>query len=326
MIDVINLEKACFESIEIEDFLKEAGSDFGALRDIFSIYRTDHIGEIPVMGIDFEVDKPLATFNGLVSRKPFIKQMQVILATLEGTLGYPVDIEFASDGDDLYLLQCRPQSASARSAPAPIPYNVPRERVLFTALRHVSNGLVSDITHIVYVRSQAYHELTKRSQMVDVGRAVSKLNRLLPRRQFVLMGPGRWGSRGDIRLGVSVDYSDINNTSMLIEIARQKGDYVPELSFGTHFFQDLVEAQIKYLPLYPDEEETVFDEEFLTEASNLLPELVPEHAELADVVRVIDIPANTGGMFLRVAMNADLNQALGYLEKPTSKPTGPADI
>jgi hypothetical protein len=99
---------------------------------------------------------------------------------------------------------------------------------------------------------------------------------------------------------------------------------VPELSFGTHFFQDLVEAQIRYLPLYPDEEETVFNAEFLTGASNLLPELVPEHAELANVIHVIDVPASTGGMHLCVAMNADLNQALGYLKKPSNNADGSA--
>ena len=87
--------------------------------------------------------------------------------------------------------------------------------------------------------------------MRDVGRAVGRLNKLLPKRQFILIGPGRWGSRGDIRLGVPVTYSEINNTAMLIEVARQKGNYLPELSFGTHFFQDLVEASIRYLPLYP---------------------------------------------------------------------------
>ena len=69
------------------------------------------------------------------------------------------------------------------------------------------------------------------------------------------MGPGRWGSRGDIRLGVPVTYADISNAAVLIEIARQKGGYVPDLSFGTHFFQDLVESNIRYLPLYPDDPE-----------------------------------------------------------------------
>ena len=87
--------------------------------------------------------------------------------------------------------------------------------------------------------------------MLAVGRAVGRLNQVLPRRKFLLMGPGRWGSRGDIKFGVSVTYSDINNTAMLIEVARKQKDYIPEPSFGTHFFQDLVEASIAYLPLYP---------------------------------------------------------------------------
>ena len=86
----------------------------------------------------------------------------------------------------------------------------------------------------------------------------------------MLIGPGRWGSRGDIKLGVSVSYSDINNTAMLLEVARKRGNYVPDLSFGTHFFQDLVESDIKYLPLYPDDPGVVFNEAFLLGAPNLL--------------------------------------------------------
>ena len=93
-------------------------------------------------------------------------------------------------------------------------------------------------------------EVESLGELKDIGRAVGRLNKLLPKRQFILMGPGRWGSRGDIKLGVSVTYADINNTAMLIEIARRTGDYLPDLSFGTHFFQDLVEAGIGYLPLY----------------------------------------------------------------------------
>ena len=111
-----------------------------------------------------------------------------------------------------------------------------------------------------------------------MGRAIGRLNALLPKRQFILMGPGRWGSRGDIRLGVPVTYSEINNTAMLIEIARKQGKYLPDLSFGTHFFQDLVESSIRYLPLYPDEPGNQLNEEFLARAENLLPQLLPEHA------------------------------------------------
>jgi pyruvate,water dikinase len=143
------------------------------------------------------------------------------------------------------------------------------------------------------------------------------LNQMLPRRQFILMGPGRWGSRGDIKLGVNVTYSDINNTAMLIEIARKQRDYVPDPSFGTHFFQDLVEASIRYLPLYPDDRGVIFNEDFLTGRKNMLPEMLPGFAHLADVVRVIDVPAETGALKLQVLMNADKERAVALLTQPS---------
>ncbi|NIT57421.1 MAG: pyruvate, phosphate dikinase, partial [Aliifodinibius sp.] len=150
------------------------------------------------------------------------------------------------------------------------------------------------------------------------GRVVSQLNKYLPKRQFILIGPGRWGSRGDIKLGVSVTYSDINNTSMLIEVARQKGNYVPELSFGTHFFQDLVESSIRYLPLYPDDPDIKFDESFFTQSKNILPEILAEFAHLANTIRVIDVPKTTDGLVLNIYMNTEVEEAVGFLSERTT--------
>jgi predicted nucleotidyltransferase len=149
-----------------------------------------------------------------------------------------------------------------------------------------------------------------------VGRAVRGLNKLLPKRQFILMGPGRWGSRGDVKLGVKVTYSDISNTAMLIEIARRRGNYVPDLSFGTHFFQDLVESAIRYLPLYPDDDGVVFNHRLLLNAENLLEKLAPSYAHLREVIRVVDVPAETRGRVLKVMMNADLDEAVALLAPP----------
>ena len=39
-------------------------------------------------------------------------------------------------------------------------------------------------------------------------------------------------------------YADIYNTAMLIEIGLSDGGSAPEVSYGTHFFQDLVEAGV----------------------------------------------------------------------------------
>ncbi|HSD66423.1 MAG TPA: nucleotidyltransferase domain-containing protein, partial [Vicinamibacteria bacterium] len=250
------------------------------------------------------------------AESPFLARMRALLQVLREKLKTPVDIEFASDGRNVYLLQCRPQGATEGAAPAPIPRDLPRDRVLFTARRYVSNGHVSDISHVVYVVPEEYARLELES-IREVGRAVGRLNRLLPKRQFILMGPGRWGSRGDIRLGVPVTYADISNAAVIVEIARKKAGYLPDLSFGTHFFQDLVESNIRYLPLYPDDPDVVFNEAFFRRATNALASLAPEFEGLADVVRVIDVPRATEGRVLRLLMNGDLDEAVGLLAAPT---------
>ncbi len=158
-----------------------------------------------------------------------------------------------------------------------------------------------------------------------MGRAVSKLNQILPKRQFILMGPGRWGSRGDIKLGVSVSYSDINNTAMIIEIARKQKDYVPELSFGTHFFQDLVEGSIRYLPLYPDDRGVVFNEEFLAKSKNILPDLLPEYSSLSDTIRVIELADSADGQVFQVLMNGERDEAVAILGKSSAETTMAAE-
>jgi hypothetical protein len=228
------------------------------------------------------------------------------------------DIEFACDGKHFYLLQCRSQSSSEAHAPAPIPQDISRERLLFSANRHISNGRVPDVTHVVYVDPEAYASIESIDELRAVGVAISRLNTLLPKRQFVLIGPGRWGSRGDIRLGVHVTYSDINRTAVLMEVAHKKGNYVPELSFGTHFFQDLVEADIRYIPLYPDEEGNALNEPFLRRAENILPEIAPKFASMADTIHVIDVPRTMEGKVLRILMNADLDRAVGVFADPSS--------
>ena len=315
-VDLVNLETNAFETVEVPELLWQAGRQYPQIRNVVSLVSHDRIepliGPLP----DFSSQDAVFTFEGLIRKTPFVSCIRELLKLLESKLGTPVDIEFAYDGQDFYLLQCRAQSYGPDTIPVAIPQNLPSDKVIFSTTHFVSNGKVPDITHIVYVDLEGYSQLPDPAAMRDVGRAVGRLNKLLPKRQFILVGPGRWGSRGDIRLGVPVTYSEINNTAMLIEVARQKGNYLPELSFGTHFFQDLVEASIRYLPLYPDDPTTVFDELFFRRSRNVLQELLPEFAHLADTLRVIDVPLETDGLILRVLLNADLDQAVAFLSPP----------
>jgi len=121
-----------------------------------------------------------------------------------------------------------------------------------------------------------------------------------------------------VRLGVKVGYSDINNSAMLVEIARKVGNYVPDLSFGTHFFQDLVEADIRYLALYPDEEGAIFAQDFFKKSPNSLANLLPECEYLSNVIKVIDVPAVTDGCEACIVMDGDGETGLGFLCRPGS--------
>jgi len=312
-IDLIDLEEKCFKTMKISDLLNEFGNNYPFINHIVSLISENYLQNIRKIGTDFKKGNYVVTFNSLVSNSDFIKQINSTLSLLEKEFNFPVDIEFAHDGENLYLLQCRKQSFGKIRRPSKIPYDIPKEKILFSAKRHITNGTLSNISHIVYIDPQKYNQLSNHSDLQAVGRVVGKLNKILPKRQFILMGPGRWGSRGDIKLGVNVTYSDINNTALLIEIAKKQRDYVPEPSFGTHFFQDLVEADILYLPLYPDDYGIIFNEGIITDSQNMLPILLPEYSALSNVIKVTDLSSDSEGCMLNIYMNENESKALAVV-------------
>ncbi len=318
-VDVINLETNSFETITTEELIKECGDKIPNIDDYISIYEEGAIRDKSKFDMDFEKDNIVFTFNNLINRTQFVKQIKIILDVLKNKMGYPADVEFASDGNSLYLLQCRGQSFSKENLASQIPSDLNAEKIIFTAKKYITNGNIPEINYIVYVDPEKYNSLETLNELMAVGKAIGKINSILPKRKFILMGPGRWGSRGDIKLGVSVSYSDINNTAMLIEIARKKGNYIPDLSFGTHFFQDLVEASIKYLPLYPDDKDVIFNEEFLLNSNNIFQQLLPEFSFLKDCIRIIDVSGETEGKIVKVLLNADKDEAMAYLENPSGE-------
>lgn len=322
MMDVIDIENNRFLTLPISQLIKDYGIQIPKLNQVASILSDDFITQANAFTTDYKTAQTIITFDGLIQKTPLVRQLHSVLQLLQEKLGYPVDIEFASDGETVYLLQCRPQSRSYDNLPAAIPADIPLLSTVFTANRYISNGKVTGIKTVVYVDPAEYCRLEKHEHLLEVGAAISELNRLLPRRSFILMGPGRWGSRGDIKLGVHISYSDINNTAMLIEIARESSKYQPELSFGTHFFQDLVEENIKYLPLYPDDPKAVFNQSFFDSSKNALPDILPAYSHLSDVVKVIQIDENYFGKALIVLMNADLERAVAYLDEISQSESG----
>ncbi|MEN8119308.1 MAG: PEP/pyruvate-binding domain-containing protein [Bacteroidota bacterium] len=318
-LDVIDLETGSFETVSFNSLLKKYGHEYPGVHQLVSVIKDNYFQQPRPIGTDFTSDEFVLTANGLISNTSFVEQIEAMLDVLQEKYNFPVDIEFAHDGDNLYLLQCRSQSHRPESNPAVIPTNSSQENILFSANRYISNGIVSNITHVVYVDPQKYSEVKSYEELVEIGKSIGRLNKILPKQQFILMGPGRWGSRGDIKLGVNITYSDINNTAMLIEIARKQKDYIPDLSFGTHFFQDLVEANIRYLPLYPDDNGVIFNDHYFENTDNILADLLPDYEHLKEVVSVIDVGRLTNGQVVQVYMNAELEKAVGLITEPSEK-------
>ncbi len=317
--DVINLKTGRFESVDLKDIYEPYGNEYPMLEAVLSQVEDKYLREPKKIGHDYSSGLHIVTFEGLVNKTAVIREIKQLLEIFREKYQTPIDLEFAHDGSDLYILQCRPQSSQEDIQPCDMPAGTQKKDIIFSADKHVSSGCVTNITHIVFVDPIEYSKISSYEQLVSVGATIGKLNKILPKRQFILMGPGRWGSRGDIKLGVNVSYSDINNTAALIEIARKNDEYVPELSFGTHFFQDLVESGIKYIPLYPDETGIVYREKFIKTAPNHLKELIPDINNMDTVVRVIDVAEVSDGKNLNIFMNGEEQRAAAVLGDPSEK-------
>jgi len=90
-------------------------------------------------------------------------------------------------------------------------------------------------------------------------------------------------------MGIPVTFSEISNFAAIGEIAYQEGSLIPDLSFGTHFFQDLVEMDIFYIAVYPDQDGVFFNQPWFEKKRNILAELSPKDADYAHIVRVFDV-------------------------------------
>jgi hypothetical protein len=235
------------------------------------------------------------TFKELLSKTDYPQIMQRMLNLLEEQYQYPVDIEFTvnfTDGDafTINLVQCRPLQTRGLTARVQLPESVESEKVLFSSQGYTMGGSISQpIKRVIYVDPQAYVEIPT-SQKYSIARLIGRLNRQITNRDLIptlLLGPGRWGTTTP-SLGIPVRFAEINKIMALVEIAYEGGNLMPELSFGTHFFQDLVESDIFYIALFPQKEGVLLNKDKLLEAPNLLTSFLPEERKYENVIKVFE--------------------------------------
>jgi hypothetical protein len=317
LADVINLAENQFQMKPVSDLLDMG---FPSARLLVSVDRGDYLQAPLAYDPGISPRDLVLTFENLLTRTQFVPLMKMILKKLAERFGRNVDVEFTADilpgypqpDFRVHLLQCRPQASQESRQAVEVPATVSEADTVFTADRLVPHGRVQRIQHVVFVDPEAYASLSDETTRLQLARVVGQLNQVLEKKRFVLMGPGRWGST-NLNLGVKVTYAEIYKTAMLIEIGLAGSDSTPEVSYGTHFFQDLVESEIYPLALYPGQGETLFNWRFFRDSPNVLGDLLPEAAGYAESVRVIDVPAVAQGRLLEVIMDGERSQALGYL-------------
>jgi hypothetical protein len=312
IIDVLNLKTGKLESIPYMTLLKEIS--YPDLYLVVSENQDGHLSAPMFKGQPINPTRTCLTFENLLSKTIFPSLMKKVLQRLQDAYGRPVDIEFVWDDEHLYILQCRSLAVSQDIGEVELPKDLPQEQIIFTNTQVVSNTIVPDIEYIVYVCPRCYGKLSTYDEKLAIGRVISRLNRLLQDKRFALFGPGRWGSN-DINLGVRVGYEDINNTLILGEVAFARENYTPEVSFGTHFFNDLVEAQIAPVAIFPDQADTIFNEKFFMGSSNQLSLLAAEFELHQKVVHVVHVPSSAEGRLLQVYQNNEAQKGIGFLGK-----------
>ena len=324
-MDVIDLEENQLRTVPLSEALLELiDSNYPDLRYIVSVDQGDYFrGPISLADLQ-DLDKLVPTFENLTKDDRFVKLMRTALMRLEEQYERPVDIEFTIEIDSgypdssfgIHLLQCRPLSQREIEETVHIPGDMIEEDMIFSSHNLVPSGRIEGIRYIIFVNPLEYRRIPDLSTKLELGRAVSRLNQYLGGRSFIMMGPGRWGSV-NIDLGVRVSYADIHNTKALVEIAVGSGGGTPILSYGTHFYQDLVESGIHALPINLDDSRTKFDWEFFDGSENQLAHYLPEDRRLEAYLLVIDIDKLHKDRRLTILMDGNKDEAVGFLETGT---------
>jgi hypothetical protein len=260
------------------------------------------------------------TFKKLLSETAFVADMRALLETLEKAYDYPVDIEFTTnflpDGSyRINLVQCRPfQVKGGGHIVAPPEAVAAGDLVLKTQGAVIGPSMAATVGRLIYVVPSVYGQLPY-SDRYSIARLIGRLTHLenQPEGALLLVGPGRWGT-AEPTLGVPVAFAEISRVTALCEVIEMREGLVPDVSLGTHFFNDLVEMQVLYLALIPGKEGNCVNTDLIERAPNQLAELIPAEAAWANAVRVIDPASVPGARILRLRADALRQRAICYFD------------
>jgi hypothetical protein len=315
-VDLIDLQDNKFKTLQVRDVIEPR---YPGLRYIAQEDQGDYLAAISSSVVD--PANIVVTFDGLLQRTSFAGHLRTMLGLLEKHYRSPVDTEFTVEVVDpralqpevkITILQCRPQSAMDEED-ASIPEDLPDADMILATRRMVPRGAVHGIRYVLFVPPEDYFNLESPTERTRLEREIGALNAALKGETFICVGPGRWGTSTP-NLGVHVAYGDIYNTRALVELSGSEVGTDPEPSFGTHFFQDLMEAHIFPLAVNLDDRDVIFNRKFFFETPNRLDEWrhVP-NGEICQALKLIKVEDFRPGSFINLIMDDDQGRAVAFL-------------
>jgi pyruvate,water dikinase len=238
----------------------------------------------------------LLDFKKLFTDTNFASFMRKALALLSTAYDYPVDIEFTANfnkdnGYKVNLLQCRPLQTKGLGKTVRIPEIKDVTDCFFGSKGNFMGGSIRlPIDYVIFISANAYLELSEQDKY-EVARKIGFVNREMKGKNAMLVGPGRWGSTTP-SLGVPVNFTELCNMRVVCEYSSKKEGFMPELSYGSHFFQDIVESEIFYVAIFDGYQDVIFNPDLVLQKENLLTSFLPDSGKFNDVIHI----ANTNGM------------------------------
>jgi hypothetical protein len=233
--------------------------------------------------------------QGIVRKDKMMSQMKEILSVIQNEYQHPVDIEFtmnfSEDGDYVInILQCRPLQVFKDTESMEIPKDIDAKNILFECKKSAMGlSRKEKLDIIVFVDPVNYYKMPYQDKY-KIAKAIGNINWEMrgKGKHMLLMVPGRVGTTSP-ELGVPTTFSDISEFDTICEIADSKVGYNPELSYGSHFFQDLVEAGILYNAIFENEKTVNFNPDLLRAYKNLFEQSDSEYCEYRDIICVVDV-------------------------------------
>ena len=231
----------------------------------------------------------------LLENRDFTGMMRRLLKTLERVYQSPVDIEYAVNLDEggdfvVNLLQCRPLYLGQEGEQVDIEHLRLRETLFDLVDSSMGPSGVRDIDAVVLVDPEKYYRYPY-ARKYDAAAAVGRVNHCLKEKgkKVLLLTPGRIGTSSP-ELGVPVKFAEIVGCTAVCEVSDARAGYQPELSYGSHMFQDLVEAEILYGAVWNNEKTLVYRPEALYGLPDQFPKICPDAPALAGMIRVMETP------------------------------------